>query len=62
MFDGATTFNGNISSWDVSSVENMFAMSAVASAFDVDISGWNTSGVITMGIMFEDTLLFNFRI
>jgi len=44
-------FNGDISQWDVSNVENMEHM-FYKSSFNGDISNWNTSKVKTMHSMF----------
>jgi surface protein len=44
-------FNGDISKWDVSNVEDMSNMFAY-SQFNGDISNWNTSKVENMGCMF----------
>ena len=46
------SFNGDISSWDVGSVSNMFLMFA-QSDFNQDISGWDVSNVIDMSGMFS---------
>jgi len=56
MFYEAFTFNGDISTWDVSSVSNMELMFTRASSFSGDLSGWNVSNVTTMNYMFEGTL------
>jgi surface protein len=57
MFTGATAFNQDISSWDVSGVENMNGMFEDASNFNQDISSWDVSSVTNMGVMFEGDLL-----
>jgi len=43
MFNGATSFNGDINSWDVSNVNNMFNMFNSATSFNQDLSGWCVS-------------------
>ena len=52
MFDGASNFNGDLSSWDVSNVDSMYHMFRNAESFNVDISGWNVSSVTNMSEMF----------
>ena len=40
MFDGASSFNSDISRWDVSSVKYMEAMFFFASSFNSELSNW----------------------
>ena len=55
----ATVFNGDISSWDVSSVTNMSHMFGVATEFNQDISSWDVSSVTNMSHMFYRAVAFN---
>jgi surface protein len=52
-------FNGDISSWDVSSVINMASTFNGASSFNQDISSWDVSSVINMERMFWNAVSFN---
>ena len=57
-FDG-TTFDGDISHWDTSSVTTMFGMFFNATAFNHDIGSWNTSNVTDMRSVFNNASKFN---
>jgi surface protein len=59
MFQGAGTFNADISGWNVGNVTNMTSMFRFCSAFNADISGWNVSNVIGMAFMLQGTSVFN---
>ena len=52
MFMRATSFNGDLSKWDVSSVKDMSAMFGAAKSFNGNISEWDVSKVTNMTIMF----------
>lgn len=58
-FQRATSFNGNLSSWDVSNVTNMEGMFFGASSFNGDLSSWDVSNVVTMALMFHQASSFN---
>ena len=47
-----TNFNGNVSNWDVSNVDNMSGMFYECNSFNQDISNWNVSNVKDMSSMF----------
>ena len=59
MFNGATAFNGNITSWNVSSVTDMDDMFKNAQSFNQNISSWNVRNVTNMHSMFEGAESFN---
>ena len=44
LFEGATSFNGDLSRWNVSNVEGMGRMFSGATSFDRQLGGaWSTS-------------------
>eukprot|EP00978_Attheya_sp_CCMP212_P048200 scaffold484714_cov98-Attheya_sp.AAC.1 len=58
-FRGASAFNQDLSTWDLSSVTDMQWMFEAASAFNQDLSAWNVSSVTTMVYMFLGASAFN---
>ena len=59
LFYGSTTFNADISTWDVSSVTGMSYMFFRARAFNQDLSSWDVSNVTDMSYMFYEANAFN---
>ena len=54
-----SSFNQDISGWDVSNVTNMSGMFQNAYSFNQDISGWDVGNVTTMENMFREASSFN---
>ena len=52
MFQGATSFNQDISGWNTAAVTNMQGMFYEATSFNQDISKWSTGSVTDMKYMF----------
>ena len=59
LFQGATAFNSEISSWDTRHVWNMDDMFAGALAFNQPLNNWNVSQVGFMRRMFQGASAFN---
>ena len=59
LFEGQSTFNADITTWDVSAVTNMGSMFKNASAFNGNISTWDVSDVTNMSQMFSGATAFN---
>ena len=59
MFEGAASFNGDLSDWDVSSVTDMSHMFRNAASFNGDLSDWDVSSVTDMSHMFRNAASFN---
>jgi surface protein len=59
MFNGATSFNQPLDTWNVSSVTNMSNMFESATSFNQDIISWDTSAVTNMFAMFAQATSFN---
>ena len=45
IFRGASSFNQDLSEWDVSNVVNIKNAFCSASSFNQDVSGWDVSNV-----------------
>jgi uncharacterized repeat protein (TIGR01451 family) len=58
-FNGASSFNQSLNSWNVSNVTQMAGLFRDAVSFNQDINSWNVSNVIQMGNMFKGASSFN---
>jgi len=56
---GTSNFNGDISTWDVSSVTDMNGMFHDTYSFNQDLSSWDVSSVTDMNGMFYNATSFN---
>jgi surface protein len=54
-----STFNGNISNWDVRNVENMGYLAFLNRDFNCDMSGWETDSLTTMDFMLQNASAYN---
>ena len=59
MFCRATSFNGDLSSWDVGQVTRMDDMFNGATSFNGDLSSWDVGQVTQMYGMFRGATSFN---
>merc|ERR1712176_1564609 len=59
MFSGASSFNADVSAWNVSNVTTMHDMFYRASSFNHDIGSWNVSKVIDMWGIISNAESFN---
>ena len=59
LFESDSTFNADISHWDVSSVTNMNTMFLNATTFNQVIKDWDVSNVTNMQSMFSGATAFN---
>lgn len=59
LFFDNSTFNEDLSSWDVSNVTNMSSMFNGASSFKSDLSSWKVDNVTNMDSMFTNASVFD---
>ena len=59
MFNGATAFNGDISGWNTSTINNMSFMFRDAADFNQNIGSWDVSSVTNLSFMFLGASSFN---
>ena len=59
MFNQATSFNGDISNWNVSKVADMSYMFLSASSFNQSLNSWDVSAVTDTSSMFFTASVFN---
>ena len=54
MFSYATSFNGDIPKWDVSSVSVIHAILSYVTSFNGDIPKWDVSSLIALNVLLCD--------
>ena len=59
LFSNKEDFNGDLSRWNVSSVEYMGGTFEGATLFNGDLSSWNVANVVYMESMFEGATSFD---
>ena len=59
MFYSASSFNGDLSGWNVSSVTDMSGMFFFAASFNQNLNDWDVSSVTDMSHMFRSATFFN---
>ena len=59
MFGRASSFNQDISKWNVENVTNMILLFNSASSFNQDISSWNTKSLVYLTDMFKEAKSIN---
>lgn len=59
MFQGAASFTGDLSNWDVSTIEDMNNMFQDAAAFNSNLNNWDVGNVQQMSSMFRGAASFN---
>ena len=59
LFEGESSFNADISHWDVSAVTTMGSLFDGASSFNGNLSNWDVSSVTNMESMFKGASSFN---
>ncbi len=59
MFEGASSFNGDISSWNTSNITNISSTFAGATSFNRDLNAWDVSNVTSMSSMFSGANSFD---
>lgn len=59
FFRRNSTFNQDISSWDVSHVTEFYSMFSGATAFNQSLNDWNVSNAVSMSNMFDSMEAFN---
>lgn len=59
FYGDCSSFDGDITNWDVSGVSLMNGTFNRASVFNQDISSWHTPSVLSMSGMFNDAFAFN---